>query len=115
MADEFANPPESDGLGDSISVVNEGTPPRVIIITGLSGSGKSTAIHALEDLGFFCIDNLPVQLLPKCVELATGGGNMQSLAFVIDTRMREFLHEAGEMIDQLEAEGGTARRGVSRG
>ncbi|MGM0556604.1 MAG: RNase adapter RapZ [Myxococcota bacterium] len=76
-----------------------------MIITGLSGSGKSTAIHALEDLGYFCIDNLPVQLLPKVVELATGGGTMQSLAFVIDTRLREFLDKAGEMVDQLETEG----------
>ncbi len=38
---------------------------RIVVITGLSGSGKSTAIRALEDAGFFCIDNLPVLLLPK--------------------------------------------------
>ncbi|UCD88386.1 MAG: RNase adaptor protein RapZ, partial [Desulfobacterales bacterium] len=38
---------------------------KIVIITGLSGSGKSTAIKALEDVGFFCVDNLPVALLPK--------------------------------------------------
>lgn len=105
MADEPANSPGDSELGDQVSSGAEGTPPRVIIITGLSGSGKSTAIHALEDLGYFCIDNLPVQLLPKVIELAAGGGTMQSLAFVIDTRLRELLDRAGEMIDQLEAEG----------
>jgi UPF0042 nucleotide-binding protein len=105
VADEPANSPGDSELGDQVSSGAEGTPPRVIIITGLSGSGKSTAIHALEDLGYFCIDNLPVQLLPKVIELAAGGGTMQSLAFVIDTRLRELLDRAGEMIDQLEAEG----------
>ena len=43
---------------------------RIVVITGMSGSGKSTAIRALEDAGFFCIDNLPVVLLPKLTELA---------------------------------------------
>ena len=42
---------------------------RVVIITGLSGSGKSTALRALEDIGFFCVDNLPVVLLPKFLEI----------------------------------------------
>ena len=42
---------------------------RIIIVTGLSGSGKSTAIDSLEDAGYFCVDNLPVLLLPKFLEL----------------------------------------------
>ena len=44
---------------------------RVIIVTGMSGSGKSTALRALEDVGFFCVDNLPVVLLPKLLEIQT--------------------------------------------
>jgi UPF0042 nucleotide-binding protein len=79
--------------------------PRVVVLTGLSGSGKSTAIRALEDLGFFCIDNLPVPLLPKLIELAAGGGSLHSLAFVVDTRGREFLSEAGQMLERMGDEG----------
>lgn len=78
---------------------------QVVLLTGLSGSGKSTAIRALEDLGYFCIDNLPVPLLPKLIKLAADGGSLKALAFVIDTRSREFLAQAGSMIDWLREEG----------
>lgn len=82
--------------------------PKVVVVTGLSGSGKSTVVKALEDLGFFCIDNLPVPLFPKVLELThqnkTGPG-IQNFAFVVDTRERTFLHEAEPMIAQLRAEG----------
>ncbi len=80
---------------------------RVVILTGLSGSGKSTAIRALEDGGFFCIDNLPVPLLPKVLELAGSGPRPEwkRLAFVVDTRDRMHLDQAVGMIDQLQEEG----------
>lgn len=81
---------------------------RVIVLTGLSGSGKSTAIRVLEDLGFFCIDNLPVPLLRKVLELAgtgSGRGSIQNLGFVVDTRDRLFLDQATENIEQLRSEG----------
>lgn len=90
---------ESDAATSSASVV---------IITGLSGSGKSTALRALEDQGFFCIDNMPVPLLPKVLELATvqaDGRAPQRYAFVVDTRERGFLDSARSVIDQLRAEG----------
>ncbi|RAL20411.1 RNase adapter RapZ [Lujinxingia litoralis] len=82
--------------------------PRVVIVTGLSGSGKSTAIRALEDLGYFCIDNLPVPLLPKVLELAQSGPSRQEwrrLAFVVDTRDHVHLDQANATIKQLRDEG----------
>ncbi|QDG54877.1 RNase adapter RapZ [Persicimonas caeni] len=95
----------ADTESSVVELTENSAVPRVVVLTGLSGSGKSTAIHALEDLGYFCIDNLPVPLLPKVVELGAGGGSLQSLAFVVDTRGREFLSEAGEMVEQMRDEG----------
>lgn len=81
---------------------------QIVVLTGVSGSGKSTAIRALEDAGFFCIDNLPVQLLPKLTELAglTGlGGPAQRLALVIDAREGELLKDAPRVIDEVRRAG----------
>lgn len=60
---------------------------RIVVLTGMSGSGKSTAIHALEDAGYYAIDNLPAKLIDKLVEvLSTAQGEIQKLALVIDAR-----------------------------
>ncbi len=60
---------------------------RVILISGLSGSGKTTAIKALEDIGFYCVDNLPILLLPKFIELCVqSGGKISKVAVVEDIR-----------------------------
>jgi UPF0042 nucleotide-binding protein len=77
---------------------------HIVIITGMSGSGKSTAIRALEDSGFFCIDNLPVLLLPKLTELA-GGGNIDRMALVVDVREGIFLKEAPRVLDEVRRAG----------
>ncbi|WP_323394344.1 RNase adapter RapZ [Myxococcus guangdongensis] len=77
---------------------------QLVVITGMSGSGKSTAIRALEDAGFFCIDNLPVVLLPKLTELA-GGGNIERMALVVDVREGVFLKEAPRILDEVRRAG----------
>jgi RNase adapter protein RapZ len=77
---------------------------QIIIITGMSGSGKSTAIRALEDSGFFCIDNLPVLLLPKLTELA-GSGQIERMALVVDVREGVFLQEAPRVLDEVRRAG----------
>jgi UPF0042 nucleotide-binding protein len=60
---------------------------RIVVLTGMSGSGKSTAIHALEDAGYYTIDNLPLRLLDKLVELLTSSmGEVEKLALVVDAR-----------------------------
>jgi UPF0042 nucleotide-binding protein len=87
-------------------VSTEASPEKhLVVITGLSGSGKSTAIRALEDSGFFCIDNLPVILLPKLTELATLGDAIQRLALVIDAREGVFLKEAPRYLEEARRSG----------
>ena len=79
---------------------------NIVIITGLSGSGKSMAIDALEDVGYFCVDNLPVLLLPKFVELHSGGvSEIQKLAFGMDLRQKEFVKNYQEIFHMLRKEG----------
>lgn len=79
---------------------------KIIIITGLSGSGKSTAIAALEDAGFFCVDNMPVKLLPKFLELPIQNDTgIKGLAFVMDVREKSFLESWQTVFDDLRQKG----------
>jgi UPF0042 nucleotide-binding protein len=80
------------------------TRPTVVVVSGLSGAGKSQALHALEDLGFFCVDNLPTLLAPQAVALCERG-QMTRLALGIDVRVRAFLGEVGNVLQLLEAGG----------
>jgi RNase adapter protein RapZ len=74
----------------------------VVVVTGMSGSGKGTVLKAFEDLGFFCIDNLPVPLIPKFVEgINTSGAEVERAALVIDVRAGESLRDLEEMIVKL--------------
>jgi len=78
---------------------------RLVVVTGLSGSGKSTAIHVLEDLGFYCIDNLPIALIPRLVELwETSRDEVRRVALGIDVRARHFLAEFPRVFDELRAQ-----------
>lgn len=90
---------------------------RVILISGLSGSGKTTAIKALEDIGFYCVDNLPILLLPKFLELCgQSGGKISRVAVVEDIREADsrpasgqagvdFFEESRRIIEGLRKEG----------
>jgi UPF0042 nucleotide-binding protein len=78
--------------------------PAVVVVSGLSGAGKSQALHALEDLGFFCVDNLPTLLAPQAVTLCEKGG-MTRVALGIDVRVRAFLGEVGNVLELLESGG----------
>jgi len=74
----------------------------IIIISGLSGSGKSTALRTLEDLGFFCVDNLPILLLPKFIELCNSSSDdISKVALVMDVRERTFLKEYQPTIERM--------------
>ena len=79
---------------------------RVVIITGLSGSGKSTALRALEDIGFFCVDNLPVVLLPKFLAITVlSSPEIKQVALVMDLRERSFLEKYKRIFAGLKEKG----------
>ena len=79
---------------------------KIIIITGLSGSGKSIAISAFEDAGFYCVDNMPVALLPKFLELPIeSDSEITGLAFVMDLREKSFLSSYSSVFDSLKKKG----------
>ena len=79
---------------------------RILIITGLSGSGKSTAIRALEDIGFFCVDNLPVVLLPDFLEIqAAPEKDISRVAMVMDLREKGFIDQYPEIFKRLKEKG----------
>ncbi|MDI6854279.1 MAG: RNase adapter RapZ [Deltaproteobacteria bacterium] len=94
-----ASPNRSQGYGSLPSF-------SVLIVTGLSGSGKSTVLHALEDVGFFCIDNLPLSLLaPFLEEISKSRRDRRNVALVMDVRTEGFLQNYVQVFKELEAQG----------
>ncbi|WP_405711517.1 MULTISPECIES: RNase adapter RapZ [unclassified Streptomyces] len=86
------------------------TIPELVIISGMSGAGRSTAAKCLEDLGWFVVDNLPPALIPTMVELgARSQGNVARIAVVVDVRGRRFFDNLRESLADLEAKHVTRR------
>ncbi len=79
---------------------------RLLIITGLSGSGKTHVARALEDIGWFCVDNLPSALIPRFAELIRASEELRRSALVVDMREREFLRQFPHVFRQLRRRGG---------
>ncbi len=78
---------------------------RLVVVTGVSGAGKSTALRALEDLGYYCADNLPMPLLPKFVELLSTRAEIDRAGLVIDARGGEFLQDTTAILAGIRAAG----------
>jgi len=74
---------------------------ELVVITGLSGSGKATVLKAFEDLGYYAVDNLPIELIPKFAELAKGSGHVRRAALVIDIREGEQLAQFPALFQRL--------------
>ncbi|MBM7600571.1 UPF0042 nucleotide-binding protein [Virgibacillus halotolerans] len=84
---------------------NEEKGTNLVIITGMSGAGKTVAVQSFEDLGYYCVDNLPPTLLPKFLELMKDStNNIRKVALVIDLRGREFFDSLFESLDVLGKE-----------
>ena len=78
---------------------------RFVIVTGMSGAGKSSAMKMLEDMGYFCVDNLPVTMLPKLTRLFQEENAIDRLAVGIDIRNLEGLDQFDQIMDKMEQEG----------
>ena len=79
---------------------------KFVIVTGMSGAGKSTALKMLEDMGSFCVDNLPIALLPKFAELAHApGSDISQVAVGVDIRNGRSLDEMASVLENLKASG----------
>ena len=79
---------------------------RLVIISGLSGSGKSTALKAFEDIGFFCIDNLPATLLPRFLDLKDEiSKEVFKIALVMDLRGKDFLTKFPKIYQEIKRKG----------
>jgi UPF0042 nucleotide-binding protein len=95
---------KSKSTGATRRPVSGGT-GRFVILTGLSGSGKTQAIRALEDLGYFCVDNLPTQMIPSMAELATReDAGTGKVAIVVDVRERDFLAQFPRIYRKLKSQ-----------
>ena len=79
--------------------------PHIVVVTGLSGAGRSTALRLLEDAGFFCVDNLPPGLAPALISLVDREGKLERIGLGIDVRTGAFLSGAEETLSELEALG----------
>ena len=75
---------------------------QLVIVTGMSGAGKTVAIQSFEDLGYFTIDNMPPTLVPKFLQLVEGTTDNDKLALVVDMRSRSFFLQIQNVLDELE-------------
>lgn len=76
---------------------------NLVIVTGMSGAGKTVAIQSFEDLGYFTIDNMPPALVPKFLELIGQSGDYDKVALVVDMRSRQFFSEVNTILDKIES------------
>jgi len=103
MSDSDAPAPAAPSAPDAVPDTRE-----VVLVTGISGSGKSVALHALEDAGYFCVDNLPPELLREFIRVESGHG-VRRMAIAVDVRTAGSLPHLLPVLDQLRAEGVNVR------
>ncbi|OJF93116.1 RNase adapter RapZ [Alkalibacterium sp. 20] len=75
---------------------------ELVIITGMSGAGKTVAMQSFEDMGYYCIDNMPPNLLPTFWKLVRESGQFSKIALVMDLRMRDFFEEINKALEKMD-------------
>src|SRR5579862_2076065 len=92
-----------DRAASRVQTPHEGrAPAELVIITGMSGSGKASVLKAFEDLGYYCVDNLPVGLIPRFAELVGQSSEIKSTALVVDVREGAQLKELPEIVKSVK-------------
>lgn len=95
-----------DDAGTPEDLIDDTVHPELVIITGMSGAGRTRAAAVLEDLDWYVVDNLPPQMLAPLADLMSrAGGVMRRLAVVVDVRGREFFNDLNDVLDQLRVGG----------
>ena len=95
---------EGQGVG-SAYVYGEDT-MKLVIVTGMSGAGKGTAMKMLEDAGYYCVDNLPLPLVPKFAELiTTPNSEITKVALGLDIRLDKTSEEISQILSEIEKQG----------
>lgn len=103
MTNRFSDPDQMSSGRSSESVPS--ATQRVVVVSGLSGAGKSTALHALEDLGYFCVDNVPTTVVENVLD-ACSKASVQRIALGIDVRLRAFLDHFGTALEAIQQKPG---------
>lgn len=89
--------------------LSEGTLPVLVVVSGMSGAGRSTVLDALEDIGYYCVDNLPPQVISSVVTTCLDGG-IPRMALGLDVRVRDFLDAGAGAVQAVQREGKVAVR-----
>ena len=105
MTSSKAAPRKKDAkAGAKISPSSSGSGKELVVLTGISGSGKASALRAFEDLGFHCVDNLPLELLPDFAGLVRRSAEVERAAIVVDVREGSTLDRLPEILKQVKAQ-----------
>jgi len=87
-----------------------GEQTEIVIITGMSGAGKTVAMQNFEDMGYYCVDNMPPKLVPTFFELTKESGHIKKIALVMDLRTRDFIEDINSALETIEDSPHTTKR-----
>jgi RNase adapter protein RapZ len=102
MSPRHTSKKKNPGVPKARGAPRNGRPAELVVITGMSGSGKASVLKAFEDLGYYCVDNLPVGLIPQFAELVGQSSEIKSTALVVDVREGEQLQDLPDIVKSVK-------------